>query len=145
MPTHPAKLLCTDYASTHFYEHIDLAFTHMLSDRLSTLYSTPSSGHLSAGDVASTKAAAFPYQTFKQMGLSHVNMTPYETPRWTYKGAQLTFISMVFVSFVSVFANDEFPPSKGLQWSSIRGLEYRLKTGFNIGGTSPLPLTEDIR
>ena len=54
-------------------------------------------------------------------------------------------ISMVFVSFVSVFANDEFPPSKGLQWSSIRGLEYRLKAGFNIGGTSPLPLPEEIR
>ena len=29
--------------------------------------------------------------------------------------------------------------------SLTKGLEYRLKAGFNIGGTSPLPLPAEIR
>ena len=52
--------------------------------------------------------------------------------------------SFIIVSLASVFANDDYP-SKGLQWSYLRGLEYRLKAGFNIGGTSPLPLPQEIR
>lgn len=35
--------------------------------------------------------------------------------------------------------------SNGLVWSTLRGLEYRIKAGFNIGGTSPLPLPAEIR
>ncbi len=34
---------------------------------------------------------------------------------------------------------------KGLIWSAIHGLEYEFKAGVNIGGTSPLPLPEEIR
>lgn len=34
---------------------------------------------------------------------------------------------------------------KGLLWSTLHGLEYEFKAGFNIGGTSPLPLPEEIR
>ncbi|HJD75271.1 MAG TPA: PorT family protein [Bacteroides reticulotermitis] len=33
----------------------------------------------------------------------------------------------------------------GIIWSSLRGLEYEIKAGFNVGGTSPLPLPEEIR
>lgn len=33
----------------------------------------------------------------------------------------------------------------GIIWSSLRGLEYEVKAGFNIGGTSPIPLPEEIR
>lgn len=33
----------------------------------------------------------------------------------------------------------------GIIWSSLHGLEYGLKAGINIGGTSPLPLPEEIR
>lgn len=33
----------------------------------------------------------------------------------------------------------------GIIWSSLRGLEYSVKAGFNIGGTSPLPLPREIR
>ena len=33
----------------------------------------------------------------------------------------------------------------GIIWSSLRGLEYEIKAGFNIGGTAPLPLPEEIR
>ena len=52
---------------------------------------------------------------------------------------------MLFIISISyVFASDEYP-SPGLQWSSLRGLEYRLRAGINVGGTSPLPLPEEIR
>lgn len=33
----------------------------------------------------------------------------------------------------------------GIIWSSLHGLEYEIKAGFNVGGTSPLPLPEEIR
>lgn len=33
----------------------------------------------------------------------------------------------------------------GIIWSSLRGLEFEIKAGFNIGGTAPLPLPEEIR
>lgn len=33
----------------------------------------------------------------------------------------------------------------GIIWSSLRGLEYEVKAGFNIGGTAPMPLPEEIR
>lgn len=34
---------------------------------------------------------------------------------------------------------------KGLIWSTLHGLDYEFKAGVNIGGTSPLPLPEEIR
>ena len=33
----------------------------------------------------------------------------------------------------------------GLVWSSLRGLEYTVKGGVNIGGTAPFPLPREIR
>lgn len=35
--------------------------------------------------------------------------------------------------------------TKGLRWSYLHGLEYRLKAGFNIGGIAPVPLPREIR
>lgn len=35
--------------------------------------------------------------------------------------------------------------SHSVIWSATRGLEYEVKAGINIGGTSPLPLPEEIR
>ncbi|MEG1617767.1 MAG: porin family protein [Bacteroidales bacterium] len=35
--------------------------------------------------------------------------------------------------------------TEGLRWSYLRGLEYRLKAGFNIGGIAPVPLPAEIR
>lgn len=35
--------------------------------------------------------------------------------------------------------------TQSIIWSSLHGLEYELKAGINIGGTSPLPLPEEIR
>lgn len=34
---------------------------------------------------------------------------------------------------------------KGLLWSALHGLDYEFRAGVNIGGTSPLPLPEEIR
>lgn len=35
--------------------------------------------------------------------------------------------------------------NRGIIWSSLRGLEYSVKAGFNIGGTTPIPLPREIR
>src|SRR3712207_7987612 len=35
--------------------------------------------------------------------------------------------------------------TKGIIWASLHGWEYEMKAGFSIGGTSPLPLPEEIR
>lgn len=53
----------------------------------------------------------------------------------------ICFLFFLFSSSVAV-AQEE---SQGLVWSSLRGLEYRIKAGFNIGGTSPIPLPAEIR
>lgn len=34
---------------------------------------------------------------------------------------------------------------KGLIWSALHGLQYEFKAGINIGGTSPIPLPQEIR
>lgn len=41
--------------------------------------------------------------------------------------------------------NQQQREHKGLLWSSFHGLEYEFKAGVNIGGTSPLPLPQEIR
>ena len=50
---------------------------------------------------------------------------------------------LLLVSSLSVQGQNN--ESKGLLWSTLRNLEYRIKAGFNIGGTSPLPLPREIR
>ena len=35
--------------------------------------------------------------------------------------------------------------NQGIIWSSLRGLEYTVKAGINIGGTAPVPLPREIR
>lgn len=50
---------------------------------------------------------------------------------------------MATISVVKVQAQQD--RNDGIIWSSLRGLEYEVKAGFNIGGTSPLPLPEEIR
>lgn len=52
-------------------------------------------------------------------------------------------VLVLLFSTLSVFAEKE--KSGALAWSTLRGLEYRIKAGFNIGGTSPLPLPAEIR
>lgn len=35
--------------------------------------------------------------------------------------------------------------NQSIIWSSLHGLEYEIKAGFNIGGTLPIPFPEEIR
>ena len=35
--------------------------------------------------------------------------------------------------------------NRGIIQSALYGLEYEIKAGFNIGGTTPLPLPQEIR
>lgn len=35
--------------------------------------------------------------------------------------------------------------NRGIIQSALYGLEYEIKAGFNIGGTSPIPLPQEIR
>ncbi len=57
-------------------------------------------------------------------------------------GKSICVLVLLF-STLSVVAEEG--KSSGLVWSALRGLEYRIKAGFNIGGTSPLPLPAEIR
>lgn len=49
----------------------------------------------------------------------------------------------MLISSVSVLAQSD--RNRGIIWSSLRGLEYEVKAGINIGGASPIPLPSEIR
>ena len=36
-------------------------------------------------------------------------------------------------------------PNRGIIQSALRGLEYEVRAGFNVGGANPLPLPQEIR
>ena len=55
----------------------------------------------------------------------------------------LLLLCLLCLSF-SAYANEEREKT-ALKKSYFYGLEYRIKAGFNIGGTSPLPLPAEIR
>ena len=57
------------------------------------------------------------------------------------------FILTAFIAagIQSVYAQSTDSEHKGLLWSSLHGLDYEFKAGVNIGGTSPLPLPQEIR
>lgn len=48
-------------------------------------------------------------------------------------------------AFTSIAVNAQEERNQGIIWSSLRGLDYEIKAGFNIGGVSPIPLPEEIR
>lgn len=49
----------------------------------------------------------------------------------------------MLISSVSALAQSD--RNRGIIWSSLRGLEYEVKAGINIGGASPIPLPSEIR
>lgn len=55
----------------------------------------------------------------------------------------LAYVFVLIGSIAKLQAQEDRNP--GIIWSSLRGLEYEVKAGFNVGGTSPLPLPEEIR
>ena len=55
-------------------------------------------------------------------------------------------IAIMLLLMAGINANAQgWGDHKGLLWSSLHGLDYEFKAGVNIGGTSPLPLPEEIR
>lgn len=59
------------------------------------------------------------------------------------KTKYILLIIIGLFTFMPSFAQSE--TTKGIQWAAARGLEYSVKAGFNIGGTAPVPLPEEIR
>lgn len=55
----------------------------------------------------------------------------------------LFYIMALFLIALPAFAQQDRNP--GIIKSALIGLEYEVKAGFNIGGTSPLPLPVEIR
>lgn len=56
----------------------------------------------------------------------------------------LTICALILIGTATKLQAQE-DRNKGIIWSSLQGLEYEVKAGFNIGGTTPLPLPEEIR
>lgn len=54
-------------------------------------------------------------------------------------------VCLVMLLCLAFSATAQEEESRGLIWSALRGLDYRVKAGFNIGGTSPMPLPAEIR
>lgn len=55
----------------------------------------------------------------------------------------ISILFLLLIGTLTAQAQDE--RNKGIVWASLHGLEYEIKAGFNIGGTSPLPLPKEIR
>lgn len=54
-------------------------------------------------------------------------------------------LPLILLLFVCTVACAQADVTKALIWSAARGLEYKVKAGFNIGGTAPVPLPAEIR
>lgn len=56
-------------------------------------------------------------------------------------------IILILTLFLCGFTQSHAQSSehKGLIWLASHGLDYEVKAGINIGGTSPLPLPKEIR
>ena len=54
---------------------------------------------------------------------------------------RILLLLVAMLSFVSADAEEK----RNMEWMRLRGLDYRIKAGFNIGGSSPLPLPAEIR
>lgn len=50
---------------------------------------------------------------------------------------------LVCLSAISIHAQED--RNHGIVWSSLHGLEYSVKAGVSIGGTLPIPFSEEIR
>lgn len=55
------------------------------------------------------------------------------------------YIALSIFILIPFFVHAQEETTKGLKWAESRGIEYHIKAGFNVGGTSPLPLPEEIR
>lgn len=58
---------------------------------------------------------------------------------------KLIFILILFSLFISINLYAQKDRTETTIWSYLHGLEYELKAGISIGGTSPIPLPQEIR
>lgn len=57
----------------------------------------------------------------------------------------ITTIMVLFLCSFTQISHAQSSEHKGLAWLASHGLDYEVKAGINIGGTSPLPLPKEIR
>lgn len=60
-----------------------------------------------------------------------------------HKFLRLVALMICVLASTSIYAQKD--RNQGIIWSALRGLEYEVKAGFNVGGASPLPLPAEIR
>lgn len=61
----------------------------------------------------------------------------------TYEKHIILILTLFLCGFTQSHAQSS--EHKGLIWLASHGLDYEVKAGINIGGTSPLPLPKEIR
>lgn len=54
-------------------------------------------------------------------------------------------LTIISICCISVTANAQRDATPGIIRSQLKGLEYSIKAGANVGGTSPVPLPAEIR
>ena len=57
----------------------------------------------------------------------------------------ILWLIMSFVVATTTQLHAQEDRNRGIIQSALYGLEYEVKAGFNIGGTSPIPLPKEIR
>lgn len=66
--------------------------------------------------------------------------------RYNMRNKIMTALICMACSLQASFAQTENESKhKGLIWSYLHGVSYNVKAGINIGGTSPIPLPQEIR
>lgn len=56
-----------------------------------------------------------------------------------------SIVAIIVLSLTALSVQAQNDRNKSIIRSALNGLEYEVKAGFNIGGTAPLPLPEEIR
>lgn len=62
----------------------------------------------------------------------------------TYEKHIKPILALLLCGFTQI-SHAQSSEHKGLIWLASHGLDYEVKAGINIGGTSPLPLPKEIR
>lgn len=75
-----------------FSNFIDASYTEEIMDKLASFGDDPATGNRSAGSKASTEAANYLYEKFKEIGLKNITMDDYLINGWTFKGASLEYL-----------------------------------------------------
>jgi len=55
------------------------------------------------------------------------------------------YIALILFILPPFLLSAQDDSTKGIQWFKLRGIEYSIKAGINVGGTAPIPFPEEIR